>query len=250
MMETEVTAAQSETAAQTAEAGQPAAGQPAAAAPETGGNVREGQGPDTQRPALFQEGPAGDAPRTGQEEPGPEAVAAADLKVPEGFTYDPAAGDAFLSVVNDGALSRKEMAQKLADLHAVQMRRMMEALAAADAEGVKAFEADMAKEKAEWMRQCQADPEYGGQNWDASQAAIDRGCRLVATPEAVALLQRYNLNTHPEIVRMFWRAGKLAGEDGLGGGSGNGGGNMDPAEAIFGESLRNWKQRGAADYGK
>lgn len=173
-----------------------------------------------------------------------DAVAAADIEIPEGFTYDTEAGDAFLAIVNDGGLSRKEMAQKLAGLHAAQMGRVAEALAAAEAEQTKAFEAEMAREREEWMRQCKSDPEFGGREWDAAQAVIDRGARQLATPEAVALLRRYGLETHPELVRMFWRAGKLAGED-ESGGHGAGGGAVDPAQAIFGDSLKSWTQRGA-----
>lgn len=175
-----------------------------------------------------------------QKDEKPAPLTAEDLKIPEGFQYDKEAGDAFLGIVNDAGLSRKELVQKLVDMHAAQMGKMLQGLQAADAEGMKKFEADMAQEKAAWMDQCKADPEYGGAAWEANDAVIDRGCKQLATPEAIALLQRYNLNTHPEIVRMFYRAGKLAGEDKSGGGAG-GGGKIDPAEAIFGESLRGVK---------
>ena len=56
-------------------------------------------------------------------------------------------------------------------------------------------------------------------------------------------MQAYNLNTHPEIVRMFYRAGLLAGEDKSGtAGTGNTKPN-DPAMAIFGESLKEYHKR-------
>ena len=175
-----------------------------------------------------------------QKDEKPAPLTAEDLKIPEGFQYDKEAGDAFLGIVNDAGLSRRELVQKLVDMHGAQMGKMLQGLQAADAEGMRKFEADMAKEKAAWMDQCKADPEYGGAAWEANDAVIDRGCKQLATPEAIALLQRYNLNTHPEIVRMFYRAGKLAGEDKSGSGAG-GGGKIDPAEAIFGESLRGVK---------
>lgn len=175
-----------------------------------------------------------------QKDEKPAPLTAEDLKIPEGFQYDKESGDAFLGIVNDAGLSRKELVQKLVDMHAAQMGKMLQGLQAADAEGMKKFEADMAKEKADWLDQCKADPEYGGAAWEANDAVIDRGCKQLATPEAIALLQRYNLNTHPEIVRIFYRAGKLAGEDKSGGGAG-GGRKIDPAEAIFGESLRGVK---------
>ena len=166
-----------------------------------------------------------------------------DIKIPEGLTYDKEVGASFLGILNDEKLSRKELAQKLTDLYHAQNVKMLEALKAADSERIKKFESDMATEKSEWLKQCQSDKEYGGQNWEASQAVIDRGCRQLATPEAVSLMQRYNLNTHPEIVRMFYRAGKLASED-KSGIEGNGAKKtQDIAMAIFGESLKDYHKR-------
>ncbi|MBQ7577754.1 MAG: hypothetical protein IJT21_05775 [Synergistaceae bacterium] len=166
-----------------------------------------------------------------------------DIKIPEGFTYDKEVGASFLGILNDEKLSRKELAQKLTDLYHAQNVKMLEALKAADSERLKKFESDMATEKSEWLKQCQSDKEYGGQNWEAAQSIIDRGCRQLATPEAVSLMQRYNLNTHPEIVRMFYRAGKLASED-KSGIEGNGQGKtQDIAMAIFGESLKDYHKR-------
>ena len=131
-----------------------------------------------------------------------------DIKIPEGLTYDKEIGANFLGILNDEKLSRKELAQKLTDLYHAQNMKMLEALKAADTERIKKFETDMATEKSEWLKQCQSDKEYGGQNWEQAQAIIHRGCMQLATPEAVNLMQRYNLNTHPEIVRMFYRASK------------------------------------------
>ena len=199
------------------------------------------------KPALFDE-----PEEPGQDDPKPDGetedgegeetetkpLTKDDISVPEGFSYDEELGKSFLDIVNDEKLSRKELADKLVGMYSIQQTRMLSALAEADKAKTEQFEADMKREKEEWMKQCQADEEYGGQKWEAAQAVIDRGCKQVATPGAIDLMQKYNLNTHPEIVRMFYRAGKLAGED-RGGGSASSGGKMDPAEAIFGESLRN-----------
>lgn len=166
-----------------------------------------------------------------------------DIKIPEGFTYDKEVGASFLGILNDEKLTRKELAQKLTDLYHAQNVKMLESLKAADTERMKKFESDMAAEKSEWLKLCQADKEYGGQNWEAAQAVIDRGCRQLATPEAVNLMQRYNLNTHPEIVRMFYRAGKLAGEDKSGIEGGGQGKAKDIATSIWGESLKDYHKR-------
>ena len=202
---------------------------------------------DTQEvtmPVLFDEPeqPAEQSPQQ-PEQSQPQTIQATDIILPEGYEYDEELGNSFLGILNDEKLSRKELAQKLFDLYQDQNVKFLDGLKAAEDEKNKKFEADMAQKKADWLKQCEADKEYGGQNWEASQAIIDRGCKQLATPEAVALMQRNNLNTHPEIVRMFYRAGKLSGEDNSQI-SGNGAGKTtDPAMAISGESLRNYHKR-------
>ena len=170
-----------------------------------------------------------------------QALTADDIKLPEGYEYDKDTGDSFLAIANEAKLS-KETVQKLIEFDHARSVKMLEAMKAAEAERSKKFEADMAAEKAEWLKQCKADKEYGGQNWEASQAVIDRAAK--AHPEAVKVLQAYNLHYHPEIVRMFFRDGKLMGEDQ----SRTAGGAVketDPATAIFGESLKEfYKRRG------
>lgn len=189
------------------------------------------------------EGTPESKPEDNAEEARAEVLKAEDITIPEGVEVDAELGKSFVDLLNDEKLSRKELAQKLFDLYQSQSVKMLDGLKAAETERTKKFTADMAAEKAEWVKQCKADKEYGGQKWEASQAVIDRGCEHLATPEAVKLMQAYNLNTHPEIVRMFYRAGQLAGED-KSAVAGNGSGKpTDPAMAIFGESLKEYHKR-------
>ena len=199
--------------------------------------------------ALFDEGetesqePEAAKPEDNVEAAQPERLKAEDITIPEGAEYDAELGSSFLEIINDEKLSRKELAQKLFDLYQSQSVKMLDGLKAADKEREKKFAEDMASEKAEWIKQCQADKEYGGQKWESSQAVINRGCEHLATPEAVKLMQAYNLTTHPEIVRMFYRAGLLASED-KSAVAGNGTGKpTDTAMAIFGESLKEYHKR-------
>ena len=209
--------------------------------------TEQAQSTETQEattPALFNEPePPAEQPTPQPEQPQPQALSATDITLPEGYEYNEELGNSFLGILNDEKLSRKELAQKLFDLYQAQNVKFLDGMKAAEDERAKKFEADIAQEKADWLKQCESDKEYGGQNWEASQAIIDRGCKQLATPEAVALMQHYNLNTHPEIVRMFYRAGKLSGEDNSQI-SGNGAGKTtDPAMAIFGASLRDYHKR-------
>ena len=216
--------------------------------------TNEGSTPNEQeqqpvKAVLFNEGdPENEEPETSKPEDNSETVRAEGLKVeditiPEGAEYDADLGNSFVEILNDEKLSRKELAQKLFDLYQSQSTKLLDGLKAAEKEKTKKFTADMAAEKAEWIKQCEADKEFGGQKWESSQAVINRGCEHLATPEAVKLMQAYNLNTHPEIVRMFYRAGLLAGEDkSETAGTGNTKPN-DPAMAIFGESLKEYHKR-------
>ena len=192
--------------------------------------------PETEEPETSQ-------PEDNPEEARPEGLKIEDIAIPEGTEYDADLGKSFVELLNDEKLSRKELAQKLFDLYHSQSTKLLDGLKAAEKEKAKKFTADMAAEKAEWIKQCEADKEFGGQKWESSQAVINRGCEHLATSEAVKLMQAYNLNTHPEIVRMFYRAGMLAGEDkSETAGSGNTKPN-DPAMAIFGESLKEYHKR-------
>ena len=216
--------------------------------------TNEGSTPNEQeqqpvKAVLFNErDPENEEPKTSKPEDNSETVRAKGLKVeditiPEGAEYDADLGNSFVEILNDEKLSRKELAQKLFDLYQSQSTKLLDGLKAAEKEKTKKFTADMAAEKAEWIKQCEADKEFGGQKWESSQAVINRGCEHLATPEAVKLMQAYNLNTHPEIVRMFYRAGLLAGEDkSETAGTGNTKPN-DPAMAIFGESLKEYHKR-------
>ncbi len=186
------------------------------------------------------EGTTENQPEDNAEEARAEVLKAEDIAIPEGVEVDAELGKSFVGLLNDEKLSRKELAQKLFDLYQSQSVKMLDGLKAAETERTKKFNADMAAEKAAWVKLCEADKEYGGQKWEASQAVINRGCEHLATPEAVKLMQAYNLNTHPEIVRMFYRAGMLAGED-KSAVAGNGSGKpIDHAMAIFGESLKEY----------
>ena len=55
--------------------------------------------------------------------------------------------------------------QKLFELYHAQGMKMLEGMKAAEKERVKKFNEEISKEKAEWIKQCESDSEYGGQKW-------------------------------------------------------------------------------------
>jgi hypothetical protein len=141
------------------------------------------------------------------------ALTREDIVVPEGAVYDEEMGQSFLDIINDAGTPRKDMMQKLANLYVDAQKKTLEGLSAANDAQLKADLEKWNDEIKGWQAATKADSEYGGQKWEASKAVIARGCNQLATPEAVKLIAEYRLNAHPEIVRMFYRAGKLAGED-------------------------------------
>ncbi len=71
------------------------------------------------------------------------------------------------------------------------------------------FEKQLANEELFWAESAMNDAEYGGDKWEASQDIIAVGRDHLATPGAVELINLLGVGNHPELLRMFYRAGKL-----------------------------------------
>jgi hypothetical protein len=209
---------------------------------QAGASVKTGEGGEDKAGEGAKEG---EAPKEGEEEgeseKGNKPLTSADFSdaVPEGKVWDEELGKSFLDIVNESGIP-PEAAKKMIALYSGQQDKM----AAAEQAAEKAYREKALAEIAEWEKSAKADKEYGGQKWDASQAAIARGRDRLASPEAVAFIQEYKLGSHPEILRMFYRAGLLLGEDGGLAAAGGGGGKPDLAAAIFGESVKGLVTRG------
>jgi hypothetical protein len=156
----------------------------------------------------------------GDGQPGEAApIAPTDLKVPEGCEWDEELGNPFLEALSDAKLSPKERAQKVIDMiPAFQEKFFASMKAAYEAEHKKILD-DAAKAEAEWKKASLADPEFGGEMFMANKRIINAGRDKLATPGARKLMEDLKIGDHPEILRMFYRAGKLLGEDGTGQGS-------------------------------
>ena len=79
--------------------------------------------------------------------------------------------------------------------------------------------ADQPKEAVAYLRRTgseatKADAEIGGANFDANLKVAMKGYNdaRFATPALRSLLQQSGLDSHPEVVRLFYRIGKLTGE--------------------------------------
>ena len=161
------------------------------------------------------------------------------LVIPEGQEWDDEMGAPLLETINDAKLTPQEKTQKIIDMIPAYQEKLLASMAAADAAKNKQLDETLAAEEAAWAKASMADPEYGGDMWKANQAVIARGRDQLATPEAVAELEKDGLGNHPEILRMFYRAGKVLGEDPTKGSSGGGGtAKADVADKIFGDVIK------------
>lgn len=116
------------------------------------------------------------------------------------------------------------MAQKLVDLEQARMSRLQEAAAAAQAEQIKAWEAE-----------ARADKEFGGDKFDASLTAAQEALDALATPGLRDLLQKSGLGNHPDMFRLFVKLAPLVREPGAGGGRQSApAANTDRASRLYG----------------
>ncbi|GJQ57051.1 MAG: hypothetical protein HKUEN07_36200 [Rhodocyclaceae bacterium] len=123
----------------------------------------------------------------------------ADFTAPEGAQLDAQVLEAFKPLARELGLAQ-EGAQKVLDTMApVLARRQAEQLASASAQ---------------WADASRADKEFGGDQLDENLAVAKKAIDVLASPELRQLLSESGLGNHPEVIRMFLRAGKsLGGED-------------------------------------
>lgn len=130
-------------------------------------------------------------------EPAPQKEAAADLKAPEGMPQE--VFDAYTKEVKAAGITGAA-AQKLLDTlvtsHSSSLRARIE------------------QASQEWATASKADPEFGGQKWNESAPVIARGARALGVSDTLrTILDQTGLANHPEMLRVFYRAGRLLSSD-------------------------------------
>ena len=132
----------------------------------------------------------------------PETYAFANL--PEGYSISDEQLAAFSPVLKELGLTQ-EQADKLVAFDAQR------SLAAAEASQQQAIEFRN-KQVGEWETALRSDAEFGGANFDANVAVAQQFLTDFGSPELSAFLAESGLGSHPEVVRMFHKAGKELGE--------------------------------------
>lgn len=121
-----------------------------------------------------------------------------DFKAGEGVSYDAAVIDAYSEVAKELNLSQ-DNAQKVLD-------KMAPVIAARQNEQIAALHTD-------WANSSKADKEFGGEKLAENLGTAKKAMDAFASPELRTLLNNTGLGNHPEVIRMFYRAGKSISED-------------------------------------
>jgi len=147
-----------------------------------------------------------------------------EFSLPEGVTIDDATLGDLKALSKDLGLSQ-EQAQKVADLGVQQSQRWAEQ------------QVEYAnKVRSEWADQVKADKEIGGMALDENLSSARAAIKEFGTPELVTLLDETGLGNHPEVIRAFYKVGKMIGNDRLVPGGRNSNEPLDPAKRLYNNS--------------
>ena len=114
-------------------------------------------------------------------------------------------------------------AQVLADLGVKQAQAI-----------VQAQQSVLETQKASWLAAVKADKEIGGDKLAENLAVAARAVQAFVSPELKALFDSTGLGNHPDMVRAFYKAGKLISEDSLlPGGTKPAGAGKSLAQALY-----------------
>ena len=179
---------------------------------------------------------AGNAEQGGGPAAATEAAATAmeygDFSVPEGFEINPELLGEFKTTLAGMQLSQ-EQAQLLTDLGVKQAQSLLgraaelshqqqTALAEAFRVGegsVKAAEyqqPEFIKAQTDaWIAAVKADKELGGDRLAENLATAKKALNALGSPQLQELLDKSGLGSHPDLIRAFYKAGKMIAEDGV-----------------------------------
>jgi hypothetical protein len=120
-----------------------------------------------------------------------------DFELPEGMELDEDLLKEATPLFSELGLT-KEQAQKFVDLQAKQVQSQVEA---------------HTKQVNEWTEAVKNDKELGGEDFDKNIGIAKLGIEKVGSPELKELMDNYGIGSHPEMVRAFYKIGKLVQED-------------------------------------
>jgi len=163
---------------------------------------------------LLTDPPAAESqPDAGQAEQGAEAAAKPEEKpaeqpegAPEAYEFTPPDGH----VLDEGVIGKFSEVAKELNLPQDKAQKVLDVMAPAIAERQQAALQAMTSE---WAETSKADKEFGGEKLGENLAIAKTALDKFATPEFTKLLNDTGLGNHPEVLRVFYRAGKAISAD-------------------------------------
>lgn len=179
----------------------------------------------TDKPA---DAPAGDAPKEGETEGDadeasllgkaaddakPEPVEAFTLTPPEGFeAIDTDALEAATPILKELGVTTNEQAQEVIGKMAPIVQGMVERAVAGHEKALADFRVET---HAAWAKECLTDEALGGGSEDRLNEHLAHAARFrdsFGSPELTAFLNASGVGNHPELVKLFAKAGSELGE--------------------------------------
>lgn len=197
----------------------------AAAQPAADATPAQAAAPTGEQQQATEQQPTADAGQTAEtdseagEESKPQgAPEKYDFTAPEGSTFDDAVIEQFSEVARELDLPQ-DAAQKILD-------KVTPVIQARQAEQLE-------KARQEWADTSRADKEFGGDKLNENLAVAKKAMDKFGSPELRTLLNESGLGNHPEVIRMFYRAGKAISEDNFVTGRSSPGGLRDAAAVLY-----------------
>ena len=216
--------------ADTGAASGPAAGDASAGAAPGGqptGDAKpaEGQASAEGKPAEGEAKPA-EGEKKPEDKPAAKAPEKYEFKPIEGFELDTELVGEFTPILKDLDLTQ-EQADKLMAFAPRLVEKTIDTAVAKTLEDIGYAGAK------DWPGQVKADKEYGGEKLAENVGLAKRARDQFATPELRKMLETTPLGNHPEVVRLFYRIGKVISEDGYVPGGKTTGGTKTIAQKLF-----------------
>lgn len=185
-----------------------------------GNAAGEGEGGQAAAPVGEGEG-TGEGAGEGEGTQGgaPESYEA--FNIPEGTVASDEVMEVFTSFAKEANLDQAT-AQKALDYYAQETQKLFD-------EQEKAWQ-DVRKG---WVDTAKADEEFGGQAFTENMKHVANALQKFGTPGLKDALNQSGLGDNPEMIRFFYRVGKLAGEGEFLTGEGNTPGDKDPASVMY-----------------
>lgn len=122
-------------------------------------------------------------------------------------------------------------AAKDLDLTQEQAQKLVEL----DIKRTQALNQRVADQGTQWLNELPSDKEFGGEKLSENLAVAKKAMEAFGTPELKQLLETSRLGNHPEVIRVFFRAGKAISQDSrfVSGGSGDKPVKGDAASTLY-----------------